>query len=532
VPEDRPGREGSLSLARAALAALEASRSRLDDLNVFPVPDGDTGINMVATARAVVEALERGEDPVRGALMGARGNSGVILSQLLRGAVEAIDGRERIGTAELAAALRAASDAGYAALREPQEGTILTVARALADRAEELAKDGASLEEALGELVAHGEVALARTREQLDVLRQAGVVDAGAAGLLEVIRGIAAAVRGEPLPERPADEEALPLEAVHQELSRYRYCTSFFVEGGEVDPARLETELSRLGDSLLVVGAPGAVKVHLHTDEPGEALALGTGLGVVEEIDIKNMHAQTANRTARLVTDSPPPTPERGHHREVGLTGAVAVCQGDGLKRLFESLGATCLEGGQTMNPATEDLIKAVDALREPGVVLLPNNENVLLAAEQAAEIAAKEMRVTPARSIPAGLGAMVAFDASRPLDENAKEMAAAAASVRSGAVTRATRSATLGPLEVEQGHFLGLVEGEPVTSGPTLEPVAREVVERLLSETADVLTILVGEDPSSVDELVDGLRAAHPELEIEVYEGGQPHYPLLFGVE
>lgn len=519
MPEDRPGREGPLSLARAALAALEASRSRLDDLNVFPVPDGDTGINMVATARAVVEALERGEDPVRGALMGARGNSGVILSQLLRGAVEAIDGRERIGTAELAAALRAASDAGYAALREPQEGTILTVARALADRAEELAKDGASLEEALGELVAHGEVALARTREQLDVLRQAGVVDAGAAGLLEVIRGIAAAVRGEPLPERPAEEEALPLEAVHQELSRYRYCTSFFVEGGEVDPARLEAELSRLGDSLLVVGAPGAVKVHLHTDEPGEALALGTGLGVVEEIDIKNMHAQTADRTARL-------------EREVGLTGAVAVCQGDGLKRLFESLGATCLEGGQTMNPATEDLIKAVDALREPGVVLLPNNENVLLAAEQAAEIAAKEMRVTPTRSIPAGLGAMVAFDASRPLDENAKEMAAAAASVRSGAVTRATRSATLGPLEVEQGHFLGLVEGEPVTSGPTLEPVAREVVERLLSETADVLTILVGEDPSSVDELVDGLRAAHPELEIEVYEGGQPHYPLLFGVE
>lgn len=521
MPEDRSGREGALALelARAALAALEASRSRLDDLNVFPVPDGDTGLNMVATARAVVEALERGEDPVRGALMGARGNSGVILSQLLRGAVEAIDGREKIGTSELAAALRAASDAGYAALREPQEGTILTVARALAERAEELAKDGASLEEALGELVAHGEIALARTREQLDVLRRAGVVDAGAAGLLEVMRGIAAAVRGEPLPERPAEEEALPLEAVHQELSRYRYCTSFFVEGGEVDPARLEAELSRLGDSLLVVGAPGAVKVHLHTDEPGNALALGTALGVVEEIDIKNMHAQTADRTVRLA-------------KEIGVTGVVAVCQGDGLRRLFESLGATCLEGGQTMNPATEDLIRSVDALPRPGVVLLPNNKNVLLAAEQSAEVGAKEMRVIPTRSVPAGLGAMVAFDASRSLEENAKEMAAAAAEVRSGAVTRATRSATLGPLEVEQGHFLGLVEGEPVTSGPTLEPIAREVVERLLGETADVLTILVGEDASSVDQLVDGLRAAHPELEIEVHDGGQPHYPLLFGVE
>jgi DAK2 domain fusion protein YloV len=530
VPEDRPGREGALALARAALAALEASRTRLDDLNVYPVPDGDTGMNMVATARAVVEGLERGEDPVRGALMGARGNSGVILSQLLSGAVEAIDGRERIGTAELAAALRAASDAGYAALREPQEGTILTVARALAERAEELAEEGVSLEEALGELVAHGEVALARTREQLDVLRRAGVVDAGAAGLLEVIRGIAAAVRGEPLPERPAEEEALPLEAVHQELSRYRYCTSFFVEGGEVDPAQLEAELSRLGDSLLVVGEPGAVKVHLHTDEPGDALAFGTAVGVVEEIDIKNMHAQTADRTARLATDSPPPTPERGHH--LGLTGAVAVCHGDGLRRLFESLGAACLEGGQTMNPATEELIKAADALPEAAVVLLPNNKNVLLAAERAAEVGAKETRVVPTRSVAAGLGAMVAFDASRSLEENVKEMAAAAAAVRSGAVTRATRSATVGPLEVEQGHFLGLVEDEPVTSGPTLDPVARDVIERLLGANADVLTILVGAEGGSVDELVEGLRTAHPELEIEVCDGGQPHYPLLFGVE
>jgi dihydroxyacetone kinase-like predicted kinase len=260
-------------------------------------------------------------------------------------------------------------------------------------------------------------------------------------------------------------------------------------------------------------------------------LALGTALGVVEEIDIKNMHVQTADRTARL-TDSPAPTPERGHHREVGLTGAVAVCQGDGLKRLFESFGAACLEGGQTMNPATEELIKAVDHLPEPGVVLLPNNKNVLLAAEQAAEVGAKEIRVIPTLSVSAGLGAMVAFDASRSLEENAKEMAAAAAAVRSGAVTRATRSATLGPLEVEQGHFLGLVEGEPVTSGPTLEPVAREVVERLLGGAADVLTILVGAEGNSVDELVDGLRTAHPALEIEVCDGGQPHYPLLFGVE
>jgi dihydroxyacetone kinase-like predicted kinase len=270
---------------------------------------------------------------------------------------------------------------------------------------------------------------------------------------------------------------------------------------------------------LLVVGAQGAVKVHLHTDEPGRALAFGTAVGVVEEVDIKNMHVQTVDRTARLKTD-------------VGLTGAVAVCQGEGLRRLFESLGATCVEGGQSMNPSTEDLIRAIEVAPEAAVVLLPNNKNVLLAAEQAADVGAKEIRVIPTRSVPAGLSAMVPFDASRPLEENAAEMAEAASAVRTGAITRATRSASLGPLEVEQGHFLGLVESEPVTSGPSLDPVAREVVERLLGEAADVLTVLIGAEASSIKELLEGIRTAHPELEVEAHEGGQPHYVLLLGVE
>jgi DAK2 domain fusion protein YloV len=521
VPEIRQGREGALDLARAALAGIEANRSRIDDLNVYPVPDGDTGTNMAETVRAVVQALEGDEnaDIVRAVLMGARGNSGVILSQLVRGGAEALSEVSPVDMPALAVALRRASDTGYAAVRQPQEGTILTLARALAERAEALAASNPSLNDALPQIVAAGEEALARTPEQLEVLREAGVVDAGAAGLLEIVRGIAAYARGEPLPEPAEAAESLPLEAVHRELSRYRYCTTFFVEGEQVDPDSLEAELGTLGDSLLVVGAHGAVKAHVHTDEPGRALSIATAVGIVEEIDIKNMHAQTLARTGRLA-------------REGAVTGVVAVCSGAGNRRLFESLGAACVGGGGFMSPSTAELLAAIEALPEPEVIVLPNNKNVTPVAEQAAGASGKSVRVVATRTIQAGLGALVAFEPGRPVAENEADMRRAAAAVRSGAVARASRSATIGGLEVEQGQFLGLIEGEPVTSGPVLEPVAREVVERLLGEASDVLTVLIGEGVEAGGELVEAVRDAHPDLEVEVHKGGQPRYLLLFAVE
>jgi DAK2 domain fusion protein YloV len=396
---------------------------------------------------------------------------------------------------------------------------MLTVARALAEKAEELEGAGPPVSEMLADLVAHGEHALAGTTEQLDVLREAGVVDAGGAGVLEILRGIAAQVRGEPLPELAAVTGGIPLEAVHQELSRYRYCTSFFVEGEGVDPEVLERELTKLGDSLLVVGGPGAVKVHVHTDEPGAALALATQRGVIEEVDIKNMHVQTADRTERL-------------EREVGVTGAVAVVLGEGNRRLFESLGAATVEGGETMNPSTADLLAAVDALGEHGVVLLPNSKNVVLAAEQAAEQSAKDVRVVATRSMQSGLGALVAFDAGRSLDENVAEMEEAAAAVRAGSVARASRDATIGDFDVAEGEFLGLVDGQPIAAGNQLVLVATDVVARLVGDGADVLTVLLGDSAADSDGVVDAIRAAHPDLEVDVHEGGQPHYPLLFAVE
>ena len=533
MPEGRQGREGALGrdLVAAALAGLEANRERIDNLNVYPVPDGDTGTNMVLTVRAVRDALdearpqtvaELAREITRSSLMGARGNSGVILSQIVRGVADALAEAQEIDARALASALRRGSEAAYAAVREPQEGTILTVARSLAERGEEVASEGASLVDALADVVVHGELALARTPEQLPLLREAGVVDAGGAGLLELVRSIAAHVRGEPLPEAPAESERLPLEAVHREPSRFRYCASFYVEGAEAEPEELERALCELGDSVLVVGSRGAVKAHVHTDEPGRALSLATAVGVVEEVDVRNMHAQTAARTERLLAAT-----------ETGLSDVVAVCAGPGNARLFRSLGAAALvDGGRSMNPPTSDLLAAIEAVAAEEVLVLPNDPNVLLTAEQAAEAAEKDVFVVATRSLQAGLGAMVAFDATLSGEENAAEMEAAAALVRTGAVTRASRSTVVDGVRVAEGEFLGLVDRKPVASGPVLDAVARDVVERLLVESSDVLTILLGEGVADADELRDEIAAAHPELEIEVHDGGQPHYPLLVAVE
>jgi len=536
MSEGRQGPEGALGAARelvgAALAALEASRARIDDLNVFPVPDGDTGTNMTFTVRAARDALgashaatrdEVAHEVTRACLMGARGNSGVILSQLVRGAAEVLAEDGAVDTGAAARSLRAAADAGYAAVREPQEGTILTVARELAERAEGLAPETA-LRDALAEIVAHGEVALAATRDQLDVLRQAGVVDAGGAGLLELVRGITAHVRGEPLPEAPILGASLPVEALHLELSRYRYCTSFYVEGENVDPGRLERELGAFGDSLLVVGAPGAVKVHFHTDDPGRALSLGAAVGVLDEVDIKNMHVQTAQRETRLTTATADGAPR---------SAVVAVCAGTGNERLFRGLGAAIVvEGGQTMNPATSQLLAAIEAAPAPDVVVLPNNKNVVLAAEQAAAAASKSAIVVPTHSMQAGLAALVSFDAAAAGAENAAAMGEAAKAVRTGALTRATRDASLDGLEVREGEYLGLVDGQAVAAATEAEPAARDVLERLLAGGPDVLTVLVGDDAPDVEPLLADLSERHPQLEVDVHEGGQPHYPLLFGVE
>ena len=301
--------ERAKELGQAALATLEANRRRIDDLNVYPVPDGDTGTNLTLTARAIMEVLDAStaadratlaKELTRAALMGARGNSGVIFSQILRGAAEALGEAGLLDNATIRRAFRAASDAAYRAVRRPVEGTMLSVIRELAEEAED--PRNADLEPAalLKQLIERGEDALARTPDQLAVLREAGVVDAGGAGLLEIVRGVSAALSGEPLPDAPReDAHEAGLEAVHQELSVFRYCTVFMIEGEGLDAEGLEAELDLLGDSLLVVGDSNALKIHVHTDEPGKALSFGTALGTVESVEIANMHKQTEERSER-----------------------------------------------------------------------------------------------------------------------------------------------------------------------------------------------------------------------------------------
>jgi uncharacterized protein len=509
-----------LALARAAEAALDAHRARLDDLNVYPVPDGDTGTNMLLTARAVVEALEGGDDDVtRAALLGARGNSGVILSQIVRGAMSVLDDVASLDAKTMAQAARAASDAAYDAVREPAEGTMLTAIRVLAEEAE--AHETASVEDLLTALVERGDEAVAATREQLDVLRAAGVVDAGAAGLIEVLRGIVAHVRGEPLPAASAAEPLSP-DAVHQEASRYRYCTVYVVEGKGLDSHALESELEPLGDSLLVVGDPSALKVHVHTNDPGAARRAGTALGVIERVEIANMHVQTAQREERLA------------HTDVErTTDVVAVVTGEGNRRLFESLGVAALvEGGETMNPSTDDILDGIDRTRAPEAVVLANNPNVVMAAEQAARLASKPARVIRSSSLTAGLAAMVGFEGARTAEENAAEMESLLADVATGAVTVASRDVDVDGLKIARGAYLGLIDGEPVAGGTSFDTVASTVVDRLLAEPRDVLTLVTGADEPELGGVLARLAERYPDVELEVHPGGQPHYPLLLSAE
>ena len=528
--------ERARELGRAALQSLEANRRRIDDLNVYPVPDGDTGTNLTLTARAIMEALEAStatdratlsKELTRAALMGARGNSGVIFSQILRGAAEALGEDGPLDADRIRRAFRGASDAAYRAVRRPVEGTMLTVIRELAEEAEDRHNAGIEPTELLKRLVERGEDALARTPDQLAVLKEAGVVDAGGAGLLEIVRGVSAALAGEPLPEAPAAAaHEAGLDAVHQELSEFRYCTVFVIEGEELDAEELETELEQFGDSLLVVGDPTALKIHVHTDDPGRALALGTAVGTVEGVEIANMHKQTEQRTERLLDAVPDPD----HTLE---TGVVAVVPGAGNRRLFESYGAArVIEGGQTMNPSTADILAAIESCPATEVLVLPNNSNVILSAEQAAKLSEKPVRVIPSRSVPAGLAAIVRYLPSLDAAENEAAMLDALEQVTTGEVTVASRDVELDGVDVRKGEWLGLADGAAVASSGDFDEVASAVAERLLGDGREVLTLLTGEDEPELDGLLRRIQERHPGVELDVQPGGQPHYPLLLSAE
>jgi uncharacterized protein len=519
-------------LAGSALQNLEAHRRRIDDLNVYPVPDGDTGTNLVLTLRSIVEALDAStaadseavaKDVTRAALMGARGNSGVIFSQVVRGFVEVLGEHEGVSSPLLARAFRGASDTAYRAVKRPVEGTMLTVIREMAEEGERDGQHRLRPPDFLRAVLARGEDALARTPEMLDVLRNAGVVDAGGAGLVEITRGMVYGATGEPIPDAPVEAESLGFDAIHQELSEFRYCTGFVVEGEALDKDELESQLERIGDSLLVVGDATALKVHVHTNDPGQALAFGTAIGVVEGVEIANMHHQTAQREERLL---------EGSAVAFGTleTGLVAVCPGRGNRRLFEGLGATrVIEGGQSMNPSTAEILGAIEAVPTTDVLVLPNNANVILTAEQAAALSTKSVRVIPSSSVQEGFAAMSRFLPTASAEENERELLAELAEAATGEITIASRDATLDGVDIEKGAYLGFVDGTAIAAGLDFDLVAAEVVDRVVADGKSVLTILTGEDAPGLDGLLSAIETRHSDLEVvDIHEGGQPHYPLL----
>jgi len=526
------GQASLLLVIETACATLEASRRRIDDLNVFPVPDGDTGTNMARTAEAVAVALRelapcgaaaQAAAITRAALMGARGNSGIILSQIVRGAVQALVREHELDGGSVARALLAARDAAYAAVSVPVEGTILTVVHEMARGSEQAV--ALDLQDALAAGLEAGEQALARTPEQLPRLREAGVVDAGGAGLVELVRGLLAGVRGEAAPAPPAlgtPETAVVLDALHAEHSRYRYCTSFLVEG-DVDRAALEVALDPFGDSILVVGAAPAFKVHVHTDDPGGALRVGTAAGVIGGVEVGDMYAQTEERLARLA-------PKRA-------CDVVFISRGDGNRALAESLGARAVldRGTAGDDPSTAEIVAAIDGTRSLGVLVLPNDASALLAAESAAAHAAKPARVLPSRSLAEGACALVAYLPDADLDVNARAMTRALAGVRSGEVSRAVRTATIDGVPISAGEWIALAGGTALAACATPEAALQVVAEELLETGGDILTVLLG-----AGEIAGGALAAaaasltsrHPQLEVAVHEGGQAHPVALLAVE
>jgi DAK2 domain fusion protein YloV len=535
-----------------ALAYLESRRREINDLNVFPVADGDTGDNMALTLRACLEEVDRlaavdrpldeiGRDEIvdsvaRAALLGARGNSGVILSQLLRGAAEELISRpgELVDPVLVGAAMARAAQRGYASVRAPAEGTMLTVVRDMAahlaselahmqmprlDRDAEGALQSRVLADVLERAIEAGEASLRRGPELLPVLKDAGVVDAGGYGVIVIFAGVVAALRGEAAPEL---EHHAPARVSHpeHESSTYRYCTNFAVTGAGLEAGRYVDALEALGDSVLVVGDRTALKVHVHTDDPERAIAVFAGVGAVSRLDVADMREQVAQRGARLA-DSGGSTP-----RVTARAGALAVASGAGMARLYASLGCHVLDGGPTLNPSTHELLAGIHEVPAEEVVVLPNSPNVVLAAERAAELAEKAVLVVPSHSQQAGLAAAVALNPAVDAAANAEAMQEALDAVRTGAVAPAARGDNAGRYAV--GDAVGFVDDELVAWGeaaPTLEAVLEA-----LAADAELVTCIAGEGAPLDADAVAALAPAGVELELE--DGGQSAYWWLLAAE
>lgn len=537
--------QGFKRLVRAALTWLQHHQAAINALNVYPVPDGDTGTNMVLTMCSAWSEIEDSSENnagrvarqmAHGALMGARGNSGVILSQIWRGFARSLDDKGVLQADDLADACREGSQTAYKGVVKPVEGTILTVARAVADAAESAQKTTDDLVTLLERMVFAAHEAVVLTPSLLPVLAEAGVVDAGGQGLFIILEGMLRYMRGEATGEGEPTHEAVARvsEGLAPADGDYQYDVQFLVVGEDLDVPEIRRSLAEMGEHSLVVGDSTTIKVHVHVADPGVPISYGASLGSLRDVVVEDMQAQYLEFIgARGRSSDGVASPHQA--QAIGDIGVVAVVPGEGLARVFESLGVSAIvRGGQTMNPSTKDLLEAIESLPAEQVIVLPNNKNVILAAEQSRSLSEKEVVVIPSRFVPEGIAALLAVNYQAELESNVQAMERAMQDVETGEITLATRSAKINGVEVSGGAVIGLHNGELKVSGETPEEVAQQLLGEMNTHDAEIITLYHGEDVSSeeADGLASRLQDNWPEQDIEVIPGGQPHYLYIISVE
>jgi DAK2 domain fusion protein YloV len=533
-------------LVHAGLVALEENHRKVNDMNVFPVPDGDTGTNMLLTMRAAYKHIQDSQeqhvgkvaqDLSHGALMGARGNSGVILSQIWRGLANGLEDKETFDAGNLAAALSEASETAYKGVMRPVEGTILTVIREGAEEAQDALSKKSDLRFILARVVERCQQALARTPEMLPVLKQAGVVDAGGQGLVYIFEGMLRYVHGETFFEArstvaddiPAQAKAAPAEGLENP-----YDVQYILMGENLDVINIRNTIDAMGDSTVVVGDDQTIKVHIHVKDPGVPISYGISQGRIADVVVENMQMQMEDI---IGSSAPAAIDARAPQTELvtGQIGVVAVAAGDGLAQIFRSLGASgIVNGGQSNNPSTEEIYEIIQQIAVDEVIVLPNNKNIILAAEAAGQLSTKNVAVVPSRTVPQGISALLALDRNSELSEAADKMSEACGQVASGEIAVATRSVELDGVTVEEGQIIGVVDGRLRAAGSNIDEVLKTVLVEIEIEDRELVSIYYGQDvtESDAEQIADKLRDLYPDVEVEVLAGGQAIYRYIIGAE
>ena len=556
----------ALALKKAFIAGannLDNNKEYINELNVFPVPDGDTGTNMTLTILSAVREVEASPDDMKsiaramstGSLRGARGNSGVILSQLLRGFSKKIQDKRIIDVHDIADAFQKAVETAYKAVMKPKEGTILTVAKGVASKARDCADADMSLAQFCDEVIEYGDAVLASTPEMLPVLKEAGVVDSGGQGLMVVLKGAVDCLMGRVTVELSKSTGAVNVKknttgAGNDEIStadiKFGYCTEFIINlekpYGDAEEDDLKSFLESIGDSIVCVSLDDIVKIHVHTNHPGQAFEKGLTLGYLTNMKIDNMRIEHNERVSQSErAESARQEEERQHRKHESAEpkkkyGFIAVSMGDGLNKLFGEIGADhVIEGGQTMNPSTEDMLNAIDKVNAENIFILPNNKNVVLAANQAASLCEdKNIIVIPTANAPQGISAMIAFDSTADVDENKSSMKAAVKNVKSGQVTYSVRDTSIDGKAIKEGDIMGIGDKGLVSVGDDIEQVTFDLIADGVDDDSEVISIYNGADVSQedADKLAARVEEAYPDVDVQCYYGGQPIYYYIVSVE